>query len=92
MAIALNGQRSIEWTSPKGTPSGFEPREVVFGKSDMAGIDPIEIAIAGWTAAEKRTSIRKVRPIGSPDTGGPQPEAHRRGYRRSADEMSWWSK
>ena len=61
MAIALNGQRSIEWTSPKGTPSGFEPREVVFGKSDMAGIDPIEIAIAGWTAAGRPTREALVK-------------------------------
>jgi hypothetical protein len=61
VAIALNGQRSIEWTSPKGTPSGFEPREVVFGKSDMAGIDPIEIAIAGWTPAGRPTREALVK-------------------------------
>jgi hypothetical protein len=61
VAIALNGQKSIEWTSPKGTPSGFEPREVVFGKSDMAGIDPIEIAIAGWTPAGKPTREALVK-------------------------------
>jgi hypothetical protein len=61
VAIALNGQRSIEWTSPKGTPSGFETREVVFGKSDMAGIDPIEIAIAGWTATGRPTREALVK-------------------------------
>jgi hypothetical protein len=61
VAIALNGQRSIEWTSPKGTPSGFETREVVFGKSDMVGIDPIEIAIAGWTATGRPTREALVK-------------------------------
>ncbi len=61
MAIALNGQRSIEWTSPRGTPSGFEPREIVFGKSDMAGIDPIEFAVAGWVAAGKPTREALVK-------------------------------
>ncbi len=61
MAIALQGQRSIEWTSPKGTPSGYETREVVFGKSDMVGIDPIEIAIAGWTATGRPTREALVK-------------------------------
>jgi hypothetical protein len=33
----------------------------VFGKSDMAGIDPIEIAIAGWTAAGRPTREALVK-------------------------------
>ncbi len=49
----LKADRKIDWVKPAGCPDGLEPRRVFAGRGDGASGAPIELAVAGWTKADR---------------------------------------